>query len=141
MIRLARLAVGSVWLGGGSLGSRASSAARAGGGGAVNVTGSSWHGGFYGPPGFVGDGVKVVHFFPPRIGVVQVTDGFGGGGVAVDVVGVGTGTGEKPVLRLNVGVGVVVLGVGVGVVGALAVLTPPVISCVVAIGRLGLAAR
>jgi hypothetical protein len=92
----------------------------------------------------VGDGVTVVHAFPPRIVVVHETDGCGDGAeVDVDALTVGTGIDEKPVLRVNVGVGVVLVGegVGVGVVGTLAVLTPPVIICLVAIGRLGLAAR
>jgi hypothetical protein len=90
----------------------------------------------------------VVHVLPPRTVDVHVTDGCGGEGVAdVDVVGLGAGIDEKPVLRVNVGVGVVVVGdgvgdgVGVGVGGILAVLTPPVIICFVAIGRPGLAVR
>jgi hypothetical protein len=71
------------------------------------------------------------------VGVAGLDEVTGG---ADDVGGV-----ENPVDRLNVGVGVLFVGVGVVVecvgVGVAAVLLPPVIICLVAIGRSGLPAR
>ena len=76
----------------------------------------------------------------PGSGVVQLVDGDGEADLEVDGAGAGVEMGEKPVLRLNDGVGVFV-GDGFGVVGTAAVLTPPVTSCFVAIGRFALPAR
>ena len=73
----------------------------------------------------------------PRSGVVQLVDGDGEADLEVDGAGAGVDPCEKPVVRVNDGVGVFV-GDGVGV---FAVLTPPVTSCFVAIGRFALPAR
>lgn len=82
-----------------------------------------------------------MHVGAPMSGVLQVTDGCGTGGAGgvEELAGGGVDTDGKPVRRVKVGVGVVL--VGVGVLGTLAVLTPPVIIWVVAIGRFGFAAR
>lgn len=75
---------------------------------------------------------------PPAGVVVQVADGVGTG-AEVDVVGVVGVTDVDGVV--TVGEGDVVVGDGCGVVGTRAVLTPPVICWLVAIGRVGSSAR
>jgi hypothetical protein len=97
------------------------------------------------PPGLlrveVGVRVGVGHAGLPMIGVMQVGDGVGvvGGGCVVDdVTGGGGVVVVGPVVRVGVGV---LVGVGVVGVGTGAVSAPPAMSCLVAIGMLGLPVR